>query len=126
MSETRLAMAESRFADIIWSAEPITSSELVKRCEQEFVWKRTTTYTVLKRLCERGIFELKDSTVTSLISRDEFYAKLSEECVDESFDGSLPAFFAAFTSRRKISEKEINEIRKMIDSFEADSHKKHD
>lgn len=119
MSETRLGVAESRFADIVWKNEPMTTTELVKLCTQEFEWKRTTTYTVLKRLCDRGLFELNEGIVTSKIGRDEFYAKLSEECVDESFEGSLPAFLAAFTSRRKISRKEIDEIRKMIDEYDA-------
>ncbi len=119
MQETRLGVAESHFADIVWQNEPVSTTELVKRCGQEFEWKRTTTYTVLKRLCERGLFELNDGIVTAKISREEFYARQSEEYVEESFEGSLPAFFAAFTSRRKITEKDIDEIRRMIDGFEA-------
>lgn len=119
MQENRLGVAESRFADIIWKNEPMATTELVRECEREFTWKRTTTYTVLKRLCERGLFELKDGVVTALVSREEFYAKQSEEYIEESFDGSLPAFLAAFTSRKKISKKDLAEIRQMLEEFDS-------
>lgn len=117
MAEIKLGMVEARFADIIWENEPLTTKELVAFCEKELNWKRTTTYTVLKKLCERGIFKTENSIVTSLISKDEFYAIQSENFVDETFAGSLPAFVAAFTSRKKPSKKEIEEIKRMIDKF---------
>jgi predicted transcriptional regulator len=117
MSELRLGAVESRFADIIWQEEPIPSGELAALAEKELNWKRTTTYTVLKRLCERGIFQNVKGTVTSLISRDEFYAMQSEKFVDETFDGSLPAFLAAFCTRKKLSDKEVAELKKVIDSM---------
>jgi len=117
MAEIKLGMVEARFADIVWENEPLTTKELVAFCEKELNWKRTTTYTVLKKLCERGIFKTENSIVTSLISKDEFYAIQSEKFVDETFAGSLPAFVAAFTSRKKPSEKEIEEIKRMIDKF---------
>ena len=120
MSDMKLGVVESRFADIVWENEPMTTAELVKFCEKELNWKRTTTYTVLKRLSERGIFQNIDGTVHSLISRQEFYSMQSEKFVEETFEGSLPAFLAAFTKRKKLSSQEIEEIRKMIDSYGED------
>ena len=117
MGEVKLGAVESRFADIIWNNEPLSSGELVKLAEKELTWKRTTTYTILKRLCDRGIFKNEHGTVTSLISRDEFYALQSEKFVDETFDGSLPAFLAAFSKRKKLSDKEVDELRRVIDSM---------
>ncbi len=113
----KMGALESRFADIIWSHEPFTSRELIKLAEQELNWKSTTSYTVLKRLCERGIFQNQNGTVTSLISRGEFYAMQSEQFVEETFDGSLPAFLAAFGSRNKLSDKEVEELKKLIDGM---------
>ena len=118
MNEIKLGMVEARFADIVWENEPLTTKELVTVCEKELNWKRTTTYTVLKKLCERGIFKTENSIVTSLISKNEFYAIQSEKFVEETFAGSLPAFIAAFSSRKKPTAKELEEIKKMIDSFE--------
>lgn len=117
MNEIKLGMVEARFADIVWENEPLTTKELVTVCEKELNWKRTTTYTVLKKLCERGIFKTENSIVTSLISKNEFYAIQSEKFVEETFEGSLPAFIAAFSSRKKPTAKELEEIKKMIDSF---------
>lgn len=117
MDETKLGAVESRFAEIIWQNEPLTSGELVKLCEKELEWKKSTTYTVLKKLCEKGIFQNSGGTVTSLVSKQEFYAVQSEKFVDETFEGSLPAFIAAFTKRKKLSTEEISEIRRMIDSY---------
>ena len=117
MEELRLGAVEARFADIIWSRAPLSTKELVALCEKELNWKRTTTYTVLKKLCERGIFKTENSTVSVLIERDEFYAIQSEKFVDDTFGGSLPAFIAAFASRKKPSEDEIAEIRRMIEKF---------
>lgn len=108
---------ESRFADLIWSHEPLASRELIQMAERELNWKSTTSYTVLKRLCDRGIFQLRDKTVTSLISREDFYGMKSEQFVEETFDGSLPAFIAAFSTRKKISEEEAEELKKLIDGM---------
>ena len=108
---------ESRFADIIWSHEPIPSGQLVKLAEQELSWKPTTSYTVLKRLCNRGIFQNQKGTVTSLISRQDFYAMQSEQFVEETFDGSLPAFLAAFGTRKRLSQEEVEELKRIIDSL---------
>ena len=115
MSELRMGAIESRFADMIWENEPVPSPELVKLAERELNWKKSTTYTVLKRLCERGIFQNQGGVVTSLISRQDFYAVQSEKFVEETFSGSLPAFLAAFTTRKKLSEEEIAELQVLID-----------
>ena len=117
MSDKKMGVLESRFADFIWNNEPIASGQLVKIAGKELGWKPTTSYTVLKRLCERGIFQNKDGAVTSLISRDEFYALQSERFVEENFDGSLPAFLAAFGSRKRMSDVEIEDLKKIIDGF---------
>ena len=117
MNEIRLGAIESKFADIVWERAPLTTAELIKICEAEFDWKRTTTYTVLKRLSERGIFKNDNGTVTALISKEEFYSIQSERVVKESFSGSLPAFIAAFTSRQALSENEIAEIKAMIEGM---------
>ena len=114
--EIKLAMVESVFADIIWENEPVSSGELVKLCEEKLNWKKSTTYTVLRKLCSRGIFQNKDGKVTSLLSKSQFQAVQSEQFVSETFGGSLPAFIAAFTSGKKLSEKEIEEIHRMIDA----------
>ncbi len=109
-----LGVIESKFADIVWEAAPLSTGELIRLCEQKLGWKRTTTYTVLKKFIERGIFDNQNSQVVVLISRDSFYAKQSECFVERSFGGSLPGFLAAFTSNRKLSEKEIREIEAII------------
>lgn len=108
---------EARFADIIWTHEPMASKDLIKLAEAELNWKSTTSYTVLKRLCKRGIFQLKDKIVISLMSREEFYGRKSEEFIQETFDGSLPAFIAAFGSRKKLSEREVEELKTLIDGL---------
>lgn len=118
MDDLRLGYVESKFADIIWSHAPLSSRELVGLCERELQWKKSTTYTVLRRLCERGIFRNEGGIVTVQLSREEFYALQSERFVEESFRGSLPSFLAAFTRRRSLSPAEIAEIRKMIDECE--------
>lgn len=114
--EMKLGIVESRFADIIWSHEPIASGELAKLCEEKLTWKRTTTYNVLRKLCDKGIFQNQNGSVSALISRQEFYAAQGEAIVEEAFDGSLPAFIAAFTKRKALTAEEIAEIRQMIDS----------
>lgn len=117
MTEYKLGVVESHFADIVWGHAPLTTAELVKLCEGELQWKRTTTYTVLKKLGEKGLFRLEDGMVTVLISREDYYAAQSEKFVEETFEGSLPAFIAAFTKRKNLSAKEVAEIRAMIDSY---------
>lgn len=117
MTDYKLGEVESRFADIIWENEPLTTKELVELCERELHWKRTTTYTVLKKLSEHGIFQMKEKQVTSLLSREDYYAGRSEQFVQETFQGSLPAFIAAFTKRKELTKQEISEIREMIDRY---------
>ncbi len=118
MDELRLGVVESKFADIIWNHEPLHSRELVKLCEAQLHWKKPTTYTVLRKLCERGIFQNLDGMVSSVISRSDFYAMQSEKFVEETFEGSLPAFLAAFTTRKALTPEEIAQIRSLIDSAE--------
>lgn len=117
MSEYKLGAVEARFADMIWAQEPVSSGELAKLAQQELAWKKSTTYTVLKRICERGLFQNEGGTVTALVSREDFYALQSEKFVEETFDGSLPAFLAAFGSRKKLSDKEIDELEKLIEKM---------
>lgn len=117
MEELRLGMVESKFADIIWNNEPIPSGELVKLCNQKLEWKKSTTYTMLKRLCERGIFKNENGVVSSILTKEEFGAAQSERIIEDTFDGSLPAFIAAFASRKKLSAKDVEEIQKMIDEI---------
>ena len=114
----KLGFVETRFAEIIWQNAPLGSGELVELCAQELNWKKSTTYTVLKKLCDRGLFRNEHGTVTVVLSREDYNALQSEEFVSENFDGSLPAFIAAFTKRKPLSAKEIAAIRKMIDEAE--------
>ena len=93
----------------------MTSTQLVRRAEQALGWKKSTTYTVLKRLCQRGIFQNQDGVVTALVSNEEFCARQSEEFVEEAFSGSLPAFLTAFTRRKKLSQEEITQLQQLID-----------
>jgi len=113
----KLGAVESRFADLVWANAPLGSGDLVKLCETELNWKKPTTYTVLRKLCERGIFENRGGQVHAALSREEFYAIHSEEVVEESFGGSLPSFIAAFTRRKSLTPEEAAEIRKMIEEF---------
>ncbi len=117
MDELKLGVVESQFADLIWANAPISSGELVKLCQKQFDWKKSTTYTMLKRLCERGIFKNENGTVFTVMTKAEFGAAQSEKIIEDSFSGSLPAFIAAFASRKKLSEEDVDEIQKMIDSF---------
>ena len=119
MDERKLGVVEARFADLIWENEPLSSGALVRLCEEELGWKKSTTYTVLKKLCQREIFRNEGGTVTSLISREDFFSAQSRRFVEESFDGSLPAFIAAFAAGKRLTAREIAEIRKMIDEMEG-------
>ena len=115
MDELKLGVVESRFAELLWKNEPQHSRELVQLCQQELNWKKPTTYTVLRKLCERGIFQNVEGMVSSVISRSDFYAMQSEKFVEDTFSGALPAFLAAFTARKALTSEEIAEIRALID-----------
>ena len=117
MSDIELGAVQERFADIVWANEPVASGELVKLCEKELNWKKPTTYTVLRKLCEKGILQNVGGIVSSRISREDFYSAKSEQIIEDSYEGSLPAFIAAFTSRKKLTKGEVDEIQKMIDEF---------
>lgn len=116
MEHLKLGAVEIRFAEIIWKNEPLTSGQLVKLCLEQLEWKKSTTYTVLKKLCDRGLFKNTNGMVSSVISKEEYYSAQSEQVVNESFGGSLPAFIAAFTSHKTLTQEEIDEIRRMIDA----------
>ena len=115
MATPKVYESEYRFCLILWEHEPIRSKELVKLCEENLGWKSTTTYTVIKRLSERGVVKNENTIVTSLVSKDEVQADQMEEFVEKTFEGSLPAFIAAFTKHQKLSEKEIDQVQAMID-----------
>lgn len=115
MEIPKIHESEYRFCLILWKHEPVTAAELVRVCQEQLGWKRTTTYTVIKRLGERGVLKNENGTVTSLVSKKEAQAYEIDELVEKKFEGSLPAFLAAFTRRRKMSEKELNEVQQMID-----------
>ncbi len=118
MNDYQMGVIESRFADLIWENEPISSTALAKRSEELLKWKKSTTYTVLKRLCDKGIFQNDGGVVTSLISREEFYSAKSKQFVNETFDGSLPAFLAAFTSKNDLTAEEVSHLREIIKKYE--------
>ena len=115
--EYRLGTMEYRFMSIIWDSEPVSSTQLVQKCAEQFEWKKSTTYTMLKRLQEKGFVENNNSVVSSLISRAEVMARESETVVSETFKGSLPSFIAAFLGGKTISEEEAEELKKLIDSY---------
>ena len=117
MDKYKLGDMEKRFADMIWEKAPVQTRDLINYCAEDFDWKRTTTYTMLKRLCDRGIFINTDGTVRVLMEKEDFLAEKGEEFLDESFEGSLPKFITAFTQRKKISDQEIEEIQKLINEY---------
>ena len=118
MADLRMGLIETRFAELVWAREPISTGELTALCAEELGWKRSTMYTVLRRLCDKGIFTLEEGTVRSRMSRDAYEAARSEQFIDHSFGGSVPAFLAAFTRRRKLTEAEVKELRALIDGLE--------
>lgn len=120
MADIQLGVVESRFADMIWENEPVSSGDVVKMAEANLGWKKSTTFTVLRRLCEKGLFRNEKGTVTSVISKQDFYSMQSEQFIDETFGGSLPAFLAAFTKRKKLSASEIEELRRMVNDYKED------
>jgi predicted transcriptional regulator len=117
MNTPKIFESEYRFCLILWEREPIKSSELVALCKERLGWKPTTTYTVIKRLSERGVLKNENTIVTALVSKDEAQAAEIDEMVEKTFEGSLPAFIAAFAKHRKISDKEIDAVQQMIDRY---------
>ena len=122
MERYKLGDMEKKFADLILANAPIRSGELAKLCLEAFGWKRTTTYTMLKRLCERKLFVNEKGLVSVLMTKEAFQAAQGEQFVNETFGGSLPLFLAAFSRRKKLSQKEIQELKKMIDEYEEEEH----
>ena len=120
MKSIELAAVQERFADIVWENEPIASGDLVQICEKKLNWKKPTTYTVLRKLCEKGFLQNVDGIVSSLISKEEFYSAKSEQIIEDSYKGSLPAFIAAFTSHKKLTKKDVDEIQQLIDTFKKE------
>ena len=120
MKSIELAAVQERFADIVWENEPIASGDLVQICEKKLNWKKPTTYTVLRKLCEKGLLQNMDGIVSSLISKEEFYSAKSEQIIEDSYKGSLPAFIAAFTSHKKLTKKDVDEIQQLIDAFKRE------
>lgn len=120
METPKIFESEYRFCLILWEHEPVRSSELVALCREKLGWKPTTTYTVIKRLSERGVLKNENSIVTSLVKKDEAQAAEIDELMEKRFEGSLPAFFAAFTKRRSLSKEEIDEVQAMIDRYQRE------
>lgn len=115
MIEYKLGEVEMKFADIIWENEPLLSGQLVKFCEDKLQWKKSTTYTILRRVCERGLFKNEEGMVSSNVTKQEFLSNKTEQFIEETFQGSLPGFIAAFTSNRKLSDEEVEELKKLIE-----------
>ena len=120
MNPYKLGEMEEKFANLIWDHAPIPSGQLVKLCEEAFHWKRTTTYTMLKRLCLRKLFVNQDGLVQTIMTREDFQAAQGEQFLNETFHGSLPCFLTAFSRRKKLSRQEIEELQKMIDNYKED------
>lgn len=120
METPKIFESEYRFACIVWEKEPVSVKELIALCNEQLEWKRTTTYTVLKRLCERGILINEDGIVTSLYSKEEIQYSESRQFLDKTFEGSLPEFLAAFLNGKGVSEKELEELRQMLDNYKGD------
>ena len=120
MIDFEIGSVQERFADIVWANEPVGSGELVKICEKELKWKKSTTYTVLRKLCEKGLLKNENGIVSSIVSREAFYSAKSEHIIEESFEGSLPSFIAAFISRKNLTAQEAEDIQKMIDTFKQE------
>jgi len=121
MKEYKLTESEAKVADLIWQNEPIGSGDLVKLCKKEMNWKKSTTYTVLKKLCEKGFFQNENAVVTSIINKDESYSIQSQQFVEDTFGGSLPKFLAAFISSKKLNEQEVKQLKKLIEDHKEDS-----
>lgn len=117
MNVPKIFESEYRFCEILWENEPVTSRELVRLCRERLEWKKSTTYTVIRRLSERGVLKSEDAVVTSLVSREDVQSVESTEVVERTFSGSLPSFIAAFTRKKNLSKQEIDEIQKIIDNY---------
>ena len=117
METTKIHESEYKFCLILWEQEPVKSKELVRLCQKQLGWKPTTTYTIIKRLSERGILKNENTIVTSLVSKDQVQASEIDELVEKKFEGSLPAFLAAFTRHQKLSDREVDELQAMIDQY---------
>ena len=115
MIEYKLGEVEMKFADIIWENEPLSSGQLVKLCEDKLQWKKSTTYTILRRVCERGLFKNEEGMVSSNVTKQEFLSNKTEQLIEETFQGSLPGFIAAFASNRKLSDEEVEELKNLIE-----------
>lgn len=118
METPKIFESEYRFCQILWAREPVSSTELVRLCREKLGWKKSTTYTVIKRLSERGIVKLENATVTALVSQEQAQRSESRQLIDRAFNGSLPQFIAAFASGKELSSQEISEIRRLIDAYE--------
>lgn len=121
MGDYKLSEAEAKFAEIIWDSEPVASMELVKICEKKMNWKKSTTYTMLKKLCEKEIFQNVNAIVSARMSREEFYGSQSRKYVEEVFAGSLPRFLTAFCRGKKLTAKEVEEMRRFIDEYKEEN-----
>jgi len=122
METPKIFESEYRFCQILWEREPVSSTELVKLCQTQLGWKKSTTYTVIKRLSERGVVRMEQSVVTSLVSREQVQRSESRQLIDRAFGGSLPSFIAAFTSGKALTEEEVSQIRQLIDAYEESGH----
>ena len=120
MKDVKMAQSETKFAELVWEREPISSGELVKLCENKLSWKKSTTYTVLKNLCEKGILQNQNAVVTSLIKKEEFYARQSRHFVEDTFGGSLPKFLSAFIGSERLSTRQAEELKRLIDEYKED------
>ena len=123
MPNTKLGEMQFQFAELVWHYAPLPSGELVRICQQELNWKKPTTYTVLRKLCEKGLFKNEDGLVSVLMTREQFFAARAEQFVEETFGGSLPAFIAAFTFRKKLSLSEIDELERVINNSRKEGRK---
>ena len=121
MKQYQMGAIEARFADIIWEHEPLSSAKLAKRSEELLAWKKTTSYTVLKRLCDKGLFVNNKGTVTSLISKAQYMSHQSEQFLNDTFEGSLPAFLAAFTAGKPLTAEEVAYLRRMVAEYEENA-----
>ena len=121
METPKIFESEYRFCLILWAHEPVKSSELVALCREQLGWKPTTTYTVIKRLAQRGVLVNEDTVVRSLVSKDEVQAAEIDEMVEKKFEGSLPAFLAAFTRHRKMTDREIDQVQRMINEYRKEN-----
>ena len=122
MEQYKLGEMEKKFADIIWHNSPVSTRKLTEICEKEFGWKRTTTYNMLKRLCERGIFENRGGTVITKITKDDFMLEQSQEFINQAFEGSLPMFLTLFSKSKRLSADEVNEIQQLLDRYREENN----